>query len=402
METIQTETAARPATKDGYKMQGIFRFALSIMVLWSHSLAKFFPEMSSVMAFLQLGNAAVSVFFVLSGFLMAQAVSRWYWERPLNFIMNRYVRIAPPLLVAAVVAIVAHIWAAKVGTLSLSLEEVPASGLTTENAIREVLAPLFPFNGLVGRILGLTSDNYYQFVRYSWAIFTEILFYWVLFGFAICARALKTVTLAATFFLLLCAGLSVLGILSTYPLLTAWIGLRIKNLPFAFHFQWTPHFLLGVLSYYCAQSKWLNAKLNVTLFAVILAAFFQIWLYGSHGGQSAIGLLITYGSTLILTILIMASETQEYRLKFFTIGRKHDRAIGDLSYPIYINQFSLALVVLSVISLTGINLIQSSLLFRLMLWIFFNVALVCVAFVLIAITDTITVSVRNKLRGATI
>jgi peptidoglycan/LPS O-acetylase OafA/YrhL len=383
-------------------MQGIFRFLLAMMVLWSHSLATFFPEAKALMGYLQLGNAAVSVFFVLSGFLMAQAVSRWYWHRPLNFIANRYVRITPPLLVAAFVAVIAHFSVAKVGSLSTSLEEIPITGLTLNNVVREFFAPLFPLNGVAGKLVGLSGDNYLQFVRYSWAIYTEILFYWILFGFVVCARALRSVALATGLFLAIGILITICGVLANYPFLLPGVAGRFRSLPFAFHLQWAPHFLIGVLTFFCVQAEWSNARLNKMLLAFMSTALAQIWLYGSHGGQSPVGLAIAYSVTVACAIAIMLSARYEYRLGSMVIGRREDRAVGDLSYPIYINQFSLSLIFLNLLYFLGVDLSQSSVIARFFLWLGFNAAMIVGAKILIAITDVATVGVRNQLRGAAI
>ena len=76
--------------ESSYRMQGFYRFILALMVLWSHSVVSFFPEMSGWFSDLQLGNVGVSSFFVLSGYLMSEAISNWYSNRLPNFLINRY------------------------------------------------------------------------------------------------------------------------------------------------------------------------------------------------------------------------------------------------------------------------------------------------------------------------
>jgi len=52
-----------------YKYHGLLRLMLALFVLWSHSFIIFFPSQVWFLK-LELGNAAVSIFFVISGYLM--------------------------------------------------------------------------------------------------------------------------------------------------------------------------------------------------------------------------------------------------------------------------------------------------------------------------------------------
>lgn len=129
--------------ESNYKMQGAYRFLLALMVLWSHSVLKFFPEVSDWFPYLQLGNVAVSSFFVLSGYLMMEAITLWYSNRLPNFLINRYLRIGPPLFVAAVVSVAVHFSVLYTVTISAGLESIPDSGISLDNALLSLLAPYF-------------------------------------------------------------------------------------------------------------------------------------------------------------------------------------------------------------------------------------------------------------------
>jgi len=77
-----------------YRPFGIFRFVLAVSVVVSHSTGLEAP--GSFLAAMGIGNIAVMGFFVLSGFIIAEAASTFYRNRPAAFLANRFWRIAPP------------------------------------------------------------------------------------------------------------------------------------------------------------------------------------------------------------------------------------------------------------------------------------------------------------------
>ncbi len=220
-----------------YKMQGLYRFVLALMVLWSHSVLRFFPETSGWFTDLQLGNVAVSSFFVLSGYLMMEAITLWYADRLPNFLINRYLRIGPPLFVAAVLSIAVHFSLLHSGGLSAGLESIPQDGISRDNALLALLAPLFPFDSQFAKLFSIAPAPYYQFVRYSWAIMTELIFYWFLFFYALSLRYFGA-RLANTSFLFIALLMFVLGTASQNEFFhnIAWldfVGANSKCFPYA-------------------------------------------------------------------------------------------------------------------------------------------------------------------------
>ncbi|WP_186411563.1 acyltransferase family protein [Candidatus Propionivibrio aalborgensis] len=393
--------AARPpeVLADGYKMQGVFRFVLALMVLWSHSTLVFIPELSGWLPQLQLGNVAVSVFFVLSGYLMAEAVANWYSLRSFSFIINRYLRIGPPLLVAAVVSIVVHFAILHIGTAGVRLESIPEGAISYENAVLSLLAPLFPLDSRIAKLFGITPEPYYQFVRYSWAIFTEMIFYWALFLHSLCARFVGTRS-AGTVFLLAAFGMFAVGTLNYGGFLrgSQWGDLAAR-IPLVFHMQWAPHFLLGVMiSYYgCEGSR--RPLLLAILFAAGAMACVQLGVYAGPNMSGASLVVGLYVLTLLAGFLVILGGRQEYSVGRFRLTRRHDRTVGNLSYPIYINHYALALAIINAIYIAGLDIPNLSWMVRSVAFILFNVIIIVCAAFLIRLTDALTDGLRDHFRG---
>lgn len=89
-----------------YKPLGAFRLLLSAMVVFQHFGTNFAPSFIKEIAFpLETGTIAVAVFFLVSGFVIIEAVERFYFQRPVAFLANRSVRIFPMFVIALAIAI---------------------------------------------------------------------------------------------------------------------------------------------------------------------------------------------------------------------------------------------------------------------------------------------------------
>lgn len=122
-------------------------------------------------------------FFVLSGYLMFEAANSWYRKRCFKFIINRYLRITPPFLIAAFFSIFIHYYFSFSEYKLISIEIIPSDYLSIENSTLSVLEAIFPFNYFFIHGLNMLDGISYHFVRYSWAIATELIFYWAIFMF---------------------------------------------------------------------------------------------------------------------------------------------------------------------------------------------------------------------------
>lgn len=385
-------------------MQGLFRFVLALMVLWSHSVATFFPEVGNWFPRLQLGNVAVSAFFVLSGYLMSEAIAMWYSGRLLQFISNRYLRISPPLFVAAVVSVAVHFVLLRAGLTMVGIEDVPSDALSKTNVVMSLLDPLFPLNIPIAKLFGVLPQSHpYAFVRYAWAIFTELIFYWTLVAYFVTAHLLGaraatyTFLLAILFMFVLGTG-NYNGLFDVSPM----AGL-VARIPFVFHMQWAPHFLIGVMLSRCARDGWRSFAARALLVAACVMAAIQLGLYARLGATGAIPILSLYFATLAAGFALILSNRREYALGPFRLTAGLDRSFGNLSYPIYINQFALALASLSILFfLTGMNVGELPIAYRAVLFVVMNLVIIGAAAALIYLTDSVTDRLRDRLRGARI
>ncbi|MDX1429000.1 MAG: hypothetical protein R3282_01880, partial [Rhodothermales bacterium] len=85
-DSYRERIAAHP-----YRLFGGYRLSLATMVLLSHS-PGFLPAW---MIDLSLGNVGVFSFFVLSGFVIAEALDVFYRGNVRGFAINRFLKIYP-------------------------------------------------------------------------------------------------------------------------------------------------------------------------------------------------------------------------------------------------------------------------------------------------------------------
>jgi peptidoglycan/LPS O-acetylase OafA/YrhL len=401
----QNDIASTKLSYGSYKLQGVFRFFLAMMVLWSHSTAKIFPELREWFAELQLGNAAVSAFFVLSGYLMSEAIRMWYSGRLLSFISNRYLRISPPLFVAAALSVTIHFTLSHFRIRLVGLEDIPRDAISIHNAVASLLEPLFPLNIPIGKVTGIFSQQpAYAFVRYSWAIFTELMFYWMLVLFFASLRFFGS-RITTYGFACGVGTMFALGTANYHGLFhgTA-IANRIDHIPFVNNFQWTPHFLIGSLISYCSRKKWSQPTSIAGLITVSCLALLQFYLYVGQGYSNPFPPLCLFIVILVTGFGAILSGRQELSFGAFRLTAQHDQAFGSLSYPIYINQFSLSIAMLSIfVSVTGVELIDEIAVgTRVFFFIAFNFLIIGLSAGLIFLTDTVTDQLRDRIRASSI
>jgi len=355
-----------------YQYHGIYRFFLSLMVLWSHSLSLFIPELK--IANFQFGNVAVSSFFVLSGYLMNSSIQSWYLKKPNNFILNRYLRISPPLFVASILSIIIHTILSYKNIFLIDGTAIIAKDFVSKsNIIYTILSPIYPLNHIIYKIFFKNYLMNYTFVAYSWAIFIELIFYWLIF--IAYKHNIKRLILCISTFLFFIALDNLY--LNNFTLL--------HNNSFFNIFQWTPHFILGTL----LSSFFDKNKLLTYLF--IFLSIVQLKFYAQNDYIYVIILYLLVNTIAFSSIL--KSNNNDKLKKYF------DKLLGTLSYPVYINQYSLSILFYSLLNFYNITLLNYNLFERILIYILYNIIIIIVAKFLIQITDFYTDSLRNKLRG---
>src|SRR3546814_689123 len=97
-------------TRPYYRPFGTYRLVLATLVLLSHS---FWLSLGGdhFLSRIGVGNVGVMSFFVLSGFVISEALSSFYQTRPAAFLLNRFNRLYPPFLAALAISVGLHAWA---------------------------------------------------------------------------------------------------------------------------------------------------------------------------------------------------------------------------------------------------------------------------------------------------
>lgn len=380
-----------------YKYQGGYRLFLALCVLWSHTFVIFFPETVGWFPSLQLGNVAVSGFFVLSGYLMHEAVRHFYPGKPVAFICNRYLRIAPPLLAATVFSIAIHFILVDGFGQLVGSEMIDPDRITTDGALLALLNPLFPLNGVLSRVFDLRNAVPYDFVRYTWAIATELVFYWFLFMYTF-LMAWRLPQFWAVVFFVVGMALGAIGIVAYNAetlRLAAAMSDQLARIPLIFHFQWAPHFLLGVMISTVLARPRSPYGLRFVVLLTSSAALLQLWLYAGHQQQSLPALVLALYVLVVLGIVWVARADGSP----LPITRTADKCLGDLSYPLYINQYALAILIFTPLVAADWMIEESPMVVRLPLYAAFCFVITAASGVLIRLTDSITVPLRDRVRG---
>jgi len=328
----QVARALRPAPF------GVFRLVLALLVLLQHAAAQVAPPvLRQAVGPLEPGSIAVFMFFVLSGYIIAEAGEHIYSGRPVAFLANRLLRIVPTYLVglAIMVAVSAAILASGrampvVDAAPLFLDHLTSPGFYLAN----ILA-LVPF----GR--ALIDPAQPIVIGIIWAVRVELLFYLLFFG------ALAVATYAR---LPIGRVLAVLGggAMALW-LMTAGSGGVFSNAPF---------FVLGVAAQQLPRSgEGSGRQLQVTLAFMAVALAAALWQLAAMPAPIAgtdlvrqtpqqIGLFLS----LLATFGFLATVPFDGAS---ALGRL-DRRLGELTYPLYINHMLVVTLLLAFVPLPNL------------------------------------------------
>ena len=206
------------SAKAAYRPFGTYRFLLATLVLASHS-SDLLPK-SNLLGTLALGNVGVMLFFVLSGFVISEALDAFYEGKILKFAANRAMKIVPAYWV--ILAISFAVWA--------MLDHPAMSQLDARTIVGNII--------LMGGYLGITKVN---IISIAWAVQIEVIFYILI---AILAWVIWRLPRQG----------AVLGIAGTVVLslyvFVWWGGHETRFFGF---FQFGPYFGLGVTVYLLAS-----------------------------------------------------------------------------------------------------------------------------------------------------
>jgi peptidoglycan/LPS O-acetylase OafA/YrhL len=327
-EDAALEYRRRPEA--AYRVLGGLRFSLAMMVVVGHTFALSFgagPPRYFI-AQIGLGNIAVNGFFVLSGFIIAEAVHLFYTGRPGAFLVNRALRLIPPFWAATLVSILVHVWLSRLGALKLpDYESVPSNMFAPDNLLVQITAIIPIFN--LNRVLGDAREAYY-FVRFAWAVYVEFVFYFAYAAAMLCWNWARRAVPLRTFALAWGGGFLALHAVNEY----------VHPLYWALHYA--PYFVLGCSLYFVRVSGDRAAKL-LSLIAYILVG---LHFFRYTQGQTAMSVEAVYGiakpRVLVATLMMLSLPLVLMALASLQVSRRAariDKWLGDLTYPLYLNHY---------------------------------------------------------------
>ena len=206
-----------------YKNIGSFRFLLAFLVLTSHS-GGYLP---TYIHQLFLGNIGVLVFFIVSGYVIAESCELFYQNKFKNFIFNRFMKLYPTYL------------------LTILICYLLASFVNLSNAIGQInydVKSIFANITLLPTYLKLFNNL--NFLGQTWALIVEFQFY-ILYGLFVTKiknKSLKTI------------------ISYTLIVIALYILVFKKYNYFYSSIYFSPFFIFGVMSYKCSIK---NSKFNI-------------------------------------------------------------------------------------------------------------------------------------------
>lgn len=289
---------------------GWLRFFLALLVLHAHtntlgSLLRLPPPFDQMYQ----AEVGVTMFFVLSGYIIAYVTTEIYNRNPIGFAVNRALRIYPLYILSYLGAV-----------LILSLGVTPVRDLPP--FANEGLSWVDYLQGL--SIFGALADhNALKPNEPSWTIVAEMVFYAVVFF------ALLLIGRARQLFLLV-ACLFCIAMYFTYPF--AW--LFFENVPGTF--IWGVYFATGWLSYSITAGNREPSALLLYVACLILSClqFLHVKnaVYHLEPLRLDVGAVLALVAFVLLNVVLLALSS----FSLDGIWRRIDAFLGDFSYPIYI------------------------------------------------------------------
>jgi peptidoglycan/LPS O-acetylase OafA/YrhL len=286
-----------------YRFLGAFRFLLALLVLVSHA-AGF---LSGELAPLGLGNIGVLLFFVVSGFVICEALDLFYRASSTKFLFNRCLKIFPAY------------WA----TLPLAYAVIAVAAPET---LRTGFFALFVNATLLTAYL--PGAGSLLVVSIAWAVVIEFHFYLVAAAVSFAGRVIGQRAVVT-------AGAATAA-LALY-LFVWWTGSQAR---FFGAFQFAPFFILGSFTYFLVIRRDFRA-----LPLLLLAAIFSVhayYVYSARGdiapglwlGANGTRWNVIWSTSLFVALsglfLYLASGSFRKSLK------RVDKHLGDVTYALYL------------------------------------------------------------------
>lgn len=332
------ETATAVRRKPLY---GHYRFLLALMVMLAHYGDNLAPlPVREVLFPLSFGPIAVSCFFVLSGLIVTEAAEVFYARRPWAFIGNRGLRIVPPLLFSILVAYA--VYAALVARGPIVFLD---GGRLIPVTMSGGLDPLDIVLNAVG-LLPL-PDAWLPRVGIDlqpviWTLRVEMLFYFVLFAGLLAAALPERFRPWGLSPERLWTGFLMLAGTATVAAFAAW---GLGHAPATFGLL--PFFALGACLH-IGQRRPAVAVGGVLLFTPMGLYDFVVYQLPERNIWQLDRTIVPppldpLAPALILSACLLLLLLLIHRPP--ALPRRLDRALGDMTYPFYLNHVTMGTVV---------------------------------------------------------
>jgi len=357
------------AITDTYRFFGSFRLLLAVMVLGQHVHWLAPGGVRREMESYSTGDIGVLMFFVLSGFVISEAADLFYKTRPFAFLGNRMLRIMPPYLFALTVCVLCSY--ALVSTGTFKMIEDPRFAVQVSSAMflpRNLVANVLYLIPGMDKLFGAPTLS---FIPIAWAIRTEMAFYFTVFA-ALLASG-RRLRLEVVMFVLALAqiGLYALWLVKGFPHLA----------------RYGPYFGLGVSLYYAVTGRRVAWILSGVFFGEML---FDFSIYGVPFGTNRLAMPQVIAQYALFTACAGAIAVLPH-LRGSIAAAKLDSALGDLSYPFYLNQITVMLVVNSLIEAPSVGVMVAA-----------SIVVLLVSIVADRAVEPVFAPLRNRLRSRTL
>lgn len=303
-----------------YRPLGAFRLVLAMLVVIQHygtTVAP--PALIAVLLPLEVGSVAVLIFFVLSGFVIAEAVAKSYATKPRAFLTNRLLRILPVYALCTTVAVLVHylLFIAGLPIIGVSpTTPAPEIMFSAKNILANFIAVLPPLNDVI--------EADYNFLPVIWALRTEMLFYICVFLCLLISEGARRV----------CSGRQ--RPRDVYPIvLTVGYGVGMA-VALASVAGWAPP-IFGFFPYFAsgyALYLYYSAVAGTTPFLVAALAMVLVHFNSLAPLHPVYGYVRDQEMQLALLAALMLAVAALAALRMR--ASRIDRGLGDLTYPLYL------------------------------------------------------------------
>lgn len=310
VSAVQTQTSidaldpgAAGIKANPYRFLGTFRFLLALLVLISHAAGFLADQLMP----LGLGNVGVFLFFVVSGFVICEALDLFYRASTTNFLLNRCLKIFPAY------------WAALPLGYAVMAMAAPETLRTDSFALFVNITLLTAYLPGGGSLL---------VVSIAWAVVIEFQFYFVAAIVAFAARVTGQRAVVT--------GGAAAAALALY-LFIWWTGSQAR---FYGGFQFAPFFVFGSFAYFLIIRR--DVRALPLLFLALILSVHAYYVYSARGdiapgmwlGANDARWNVIWSTSLFIALsgLFLFLSSARFRKSFERI----DKRLGDITYALYL------------------------------------------------------------------